>query len=296
MINTVTGKIKKSELGRVLMHEHVICTSHEFQNFPGWLDRSIIVPVAVEKIKYVSENFGIKTIIDATPQILGRNLDLLKEISEKSGVQIIASTGFYFYQSFSQTRVKPETIAAFMLEEIKNGKIRPGFLKCAVDFTGITKNVEFALQTMAIVQKESSLPLYMHSNAATRSGIPAVKLLSEAGVPIEKIIVGHVSDNNDLSYALELLSSGVNIAVDRINNNNPKYIYNIINEGFEDRIFMSHDHICCYDRIMEGTYQGEPHGLDIVPGKYFSELLHMGVSIEILEKIITKNVEKLFTI
>ena len=78
MINTVTGKIKKSELGRVLMHEHVICTSHEFQDFPGWLDRSIIVPVAVEKIKYVSENFGIKTIIDATPQILGRNLYLLK--------------------------------------------------------------------------------------------------------------------------------------------------------------------------------------------------------------------------
>ena len=73
-------------------------------------------------------------------------------------------------------------------------------------------------------------------------------------------------------------------------------MYDVINKGFEDRTFMSHDHICCYDRIMEGIYQGEPHGLDIVPGKYFSELLHMGVSMEILEKIITKNVEKLFTI
>ena len=117
-----------------------------------------------------------------------------------------------------------------------------------------------------------------------------------AGVPKEKIIVGHVSDNKDVSYALELLEFGVNVAIDRINDNNPLFIYELISQGFEDRIFMSHDHICCYDRIMEGVNQGEPHGLDIVTGKYFPQLVHMGVPKETIEKIITTNVEKLFII
>ena len=90
MIRTVTGKITPGELGRTLIHEHIICTSPDFQfAFPNWLPREKVVPIAVAKLRYLAEKFQLRTFIDATPISLGRDLGLLREVSEKSGVQII---------------------------------------------------------------------------------------------------------------------------------------------------------------------------------------------------------------
>ena len=88
-IHTVTGIIDTGELGETLFHEHIICTSPEFQRvFPDWLPRKKVVDIAVSKIKYAVEKFGIKTIFDATPLSLGRDIELLKEVSEKSEVHV----------------------------------------------------------------------------------------------------------------------------------------------------------------------------------------------------------------
>ena len=88
MINTVTGPVKPEDLGRTLIHEHLICTSAEFCNQRGWLADDAVLNIILKKLKFVSEKFGIRTIVDGTPQILGRDLALLKKVSELSGVNI----------------------------------------------------------------------------------------------------------------------------------------------------------------------------------------------------------------
>ncbi len=297
MINTVTGKIPLQNLGKTLIHEHIICTGAEFKSsFSSWLPEETVINIAVAKLKYVAGNFGVRTIIDGTPLVLGRDLELLKEISLRSGVQIIASTGFYFYDSFSLLNLSGELLAGFLLDEINNGSIKPAMFKCAADKYGITPAVEKALKTAAIVHKESGIPVYCHSHPATRSGIAAQQILEENGVPPEKTIIGHVSDGNNPSYALELLKKGCYVSIDRIHHHNAAFAVELINAGFGNRIFLSHDHICCYDSVMYDPplTQNEPHGLDVVHGKIIPEIIASGVAPETAEEITSTNIIRLY--
>ena len=297
MIDTVTGPISLEELGQTLIHEHIICTGAEFQkSFSNWLPKETVMNIALAKLKYVSEKFQIRTIIDGTPLTLGRDLMLLKEVSERSGVQIVASTGFYFYDSFPLIKMPPEALAEFLLDEMQNGDIRPAMFKCAADAAGITLSVQKSLQTAALVHQASGSPVYCHSSARVKSGIEARQLLEDAGVPPSKTIIGHVSDSNDISYALELLKTGCFVSIDRICPHNAAFAAELIRAGYEDRIFLSHDHICCYDTVMASPpqSQGEPHGLDVVHGRILPEMRVLGVSETAIEKITTGNIINLY--
>ena len=96
MIQTVTGEIKGKELGTVLMHEHISCASLSFCAAFGekWFDRERIKALSVETLKKMKAERGLGLFVDATPIDVGRDVLLLKAVSEKSGVSIVASSGF----------------------------------------------------------------------------------------------------------------------------------------------------------------------------------------------------------
>ena len=87
-VNTVTGAVDVAELGATLIHEHVICSSPEFMQafHPRWNAPEKVIPIVTERLKYIREKHDVRTIVDGTPLSLGRDLDLLKRVSEESGV------------------------------------------------------------------------------------------------------------------------------------------------------------------------------------------------------------------
>src|SRR3569832_455350 len=95
-VNTVTGPIDSSQLGRTLIHEHVLI------GFPGWyMDARAPAFKRAEAIERVVDAFqqlhgyGVKTVIDPCPMDLGRDVEFLAEVSQKSGVNLICATGAY---------------------------------------------------------------------------------------------------------------------------------------------------------------------------------------------------------
>lgn len=294
-INSAAGKIDIHEIGETLFHEHIICTSPEFQRvFSEWLPRKQVVDIAVSKIKYAAEKFGVKTIFDVTPLTLGRDIGLLKEVSEKSGVNIIPSTGFYCYESFSLRKLSVPALTKFLLTDIEN--TGASLLKCAVDAAGLTPLAAKTLEVMSCVHKETNIPIYVHTHAASKTGIPALELLTGLGVPAHKIVFGHVSDANDITYPLELLKHNTFVSVDRIHQHNAQFILQLINANYSDRIMVSHDHICCLDTIMENPQanQKEPYGLDVVHGKILPELRASGVDEKTVKQLTDANIIRLF--
>lgn len=107
-------------------------------------------------------------------------------------------------------------------------------------------------------------------------------------------MIGHVGDANDTSYALTLLKTGCYVAVDRIAPHNATFATELVKAGCEDRIFLSHDHICCRDNVLESVSQGEPYGLDAVHSRVLPEMRTLGVTEETLRKITVENVCHLF--
>lgn len=302
MINTVTGKIPVEALGKTLIHEHVICSSPEMMGYfhPEWNPLERVIPRTAEMLKRVKEEYGIDTIVDGTPLSLGRDLDLLKAVSEKAEVNIIASTGFYTYNCFTAFNVEPLYMARYLINEIEKGKIAPGFLKCAVE-EEMTPCQEKFIRTIAHIHHAASLPIFAHSNAAKMSGLAILDIFAEMGVPFSKIVIGHTGDALDLDYPIALLERGANISIDRIYGDGKKkgeLAGELIRRGYAERLFLAHDAILFNDRDnipeYEGYTQYNPERLAVIHKHILPALIASGIPEEAFHKIFVENVKRLF--
>src|ERR1700712_1537923 len=96
MIQTVTGPVSADALGVTLVHEHLLI------GFPGWqLDalappfvRSEALSRASDKLAELYE-LGVRTLVDPCPMDLGRDVEFMARVSERSRVRIICATGVY---------------------------------------------------------------------------------------------------------------------------------------------------------------------------------------------------------
>ena len=137
-VQTVTGPVDTADLGPTLVHEHIrIAYPGDELDPTGHWDRSACVDTAVERMAGLSEH-GVRTFVDPCPIDLGRDPELMAEVAERSGMQIVCTTGFY-HQEIGipyYWRVRSvEEVAEFYLHEISNGigatGIRPGAIKIA---------------------------------------------------------------------------------------------------------------------------------------------------------------------
>ena len=112
----------KKDVGITLVHEHICCYSEYLLQMAGdkYLDKKQLISVAVEYLKFLKEKYGLQTFVDCTPVNIGRDVDLLKEVSKKSGVDIICATGFYYTEESVLFSSSPETLAEYMITDAKN--------------------------------------------------------------------------------------------------------------------------------------------------------------------------------
>lgn len=316
-VNTVLGQIPVEELGRTLIHEHVICTSPVIYSTFGekWFPREKIVELAVLKLKNAAEKFNLKTMVDATPLNLGRDLALLAEVSRKSGVNIIASTGMYYMDDFSMKANQPEILAEYFIEESVSGEektgIRPGFLKCAADADGITLTVKNVHEMIGLVQKQTGLPVFAHSSAGKETGLEQLELLESKGADPSKIIIGHCADSGNPEYAEKLLKRGCCISIDRLYHSDQRIerkiniISTLAERGWLGKIFLSHDDILCHDtnncknralpdEHRKKTHHDDPFGLCVIHDLVFPVLRKRGFGEAELNQLLIANPQGLF--
>ena len=262
-INTVTGPISSDELGKTLIHEHVLV------GFPGWegdlsmavFDKGEIVDSAVEVLKELKET-GLSTYVDATPNDLGRAPELYKEISEKTDVNLICSTGYYHeekggsaYWKFRSALadIENELYDLFMKEltvGIRDTGIKPGVIKVASSVGEITDFETAVFKAAAKAQKDTGVPVITHTQEGTM-GPEQAKLLIEFGADPRQVQIGHMCDNLDIDYQLRTFEQGVYVAWDRMGvqviegcpMDEQRYpvLVDLINRGHADRLMLSHD-------------------------------------------------------
>lgn len=256
-VQTVLGPVAPEDLGPTLIHEHILCCSLSLYHFFGerWFRREDVIETAVSKLRRLSERHGVKTVVDGTPLNLGRDLRLLAEVSRRSGVNIVASTGFYYFEDFSYSRFPAEDLAEYLSDEYEHGEesslIRPGILKCAVE--EMTSSVLFLLEAVGGAQSVTCLPVFVHTAPNRKNAHEVIDRLLAAGAVPEKMIIGHCGDSDDLSYVRELLNRGCWVEIDRIRRNEPEdlarkaaLVANLA-EDWLHRLLISHDYICYKD-------------------------------------------------
>jgi phosphotriesterase-related protein len=306
-INTVLGEIDGAELGATLFHEHVVNYNPSFYQAFGekWLPREKVIERAVELFKQAKEECGVTTIIDGTPIDLGRDIDMIREVSLKSGVNVLITSGVYCNEEPFLCGKKPEKLAQFFVEECQRGiagtKVRPAIIKCATGRNGVTEINQLLLATMAITQKETGLPLYCHNEHDLKTPYKQLEIFEKNGVDLEKVVIGHCSDSYDLEYLLSVARSGCYLAFDRIYPSDYErqacVIAKIIERGYEDKILLSHDYFAYIDFGDSNFEEQQTWGRDFttVHKKLIPTLEKLGATKAQTKKLTVENPRKILT-
>lgn len=249
MIKTVLGNIPECELGITLVHEHICCCSDYLYQMVrnDYLDKEQLLKVAADYLKSLKEKYGLNTFIDCTPVNIGRDIALLKEVSQKSGVNIICSTGFYYTEETVLYNSSADLIAEYIIKDAEN--VNAGIIKCAVDSEQLSDFNIKLLKASAKAQLKLNLPIVLHTNANNKNALKALDILLAEGVEPQAITVGHLSDTDDLEYVKQIAETGCFIGFDRLYDKKDKEYINrkvesinfLCENGYTDKILLSHD-------------------------------------------------------
>jgi phosphotriesterase-related protein len=265
-VSTVLGPISPDELGITLIHEHILAGNM------GWFVDETRYPFDSETatkaaLKVMGElgAYRVKTYVDATPKDIGRNVEFLKQIAEKSKMNIICSTGLYtdatgascyFKYLASLTDGVKEIYELFVkevTEGIENTGIKAGVIKIATGLDTISPYETMVFKAAARVQRECKVPIITHTEAGTMGPEQADLLISEGADP-KHIMIGHAGGCADMRYHTNILDRGVYLAFDRMGLDSPMYhagpdslrlacIIGLISMGYTDRLLISHDYV-----------------------------------------------------
>ena len=267
-VETVRGPVELSDLGQVLMHEHVFVMSTEhMQNYGAdWWDEEYRVTDAIAKLNSMHAK-GISTIVDPTVWGLGRYIPRIQRIAAQTPVHIIVATGLYVYEELPQQYAYrgpgnlidiPEPMVTDFSRDITEGiagtGVKAAFLKFALETPEPSPGVERIARAIARSHVETGAPITVHTSGPHQTGRTAIRIFRDEGVDLTKVVIGHAGDSNDLDYLSELADTGATLGMDRFGLDlfNPtdervKTIAALAARGYADRMVLSHDASCFID-------------------------------------------------
>ena len=267
IVNTVTGPVDSSDLGKVLVHEHVFVLGEEFrENYQYDWDEEAKIAEAVRDLDELKA-LGIDTIFDPTVLGLGRYIPRIQRIAAQTDLKIVVATGLYTYNDipFQFHYTGPgllfdvdEPLVTYFVRDLTKGIAETGvqaaFLKCAIEEQGLTPGVERVMRAIGQAHVQTGAPITVHTNPHTGSGLVAQQVLGEEGVDLTKVVIGHSGDSTDLDYLMKIADAGSILGMDRFGldvllpfDDRINTVVALVERGYADRMALAHDASCFID-------------------------------------------------
>lgn len=263
VVQTVLGPKKASELGRTLVHEHLLI------GWPGWdadsafpFDRKEAMKLCVARLQELRSH-GVETFVDPCPADLGRDVEFMAEAAQKSGMTIVCSTGLYkenlggshfrFRTAFGDITSEVADLYRKEIEEgIGSTGIRAGLIKCATGEGEITPYETCLLKAAAKVQQETGVAIITHTDHGML-GDKQLDVVLGDGVKPNRIAIGHSDDRADLQYHMGILDRGAFLSFDRLglemifpNKLRIASLIALLGSGYAKQMLVSHDTVCAW--------------------------------------------------
>lgn len=258
MIHSVTGPISTDALGQTLTHEHIVSANWNMRMcYREWFDRAEFLDYAVEDISRTVA-LGVGTMVDVTPVCLGRDTGIVREVAQRTGMQIICATGFFHTEDQWKYKRSVDSFLHYLMHDIEHGLdgtgVLPGIIKCCTDLDGVTPINEKLLTASAMAARESGLPVTTHATHHNDSAQRQLDILEKYGIPMERVIIGHCGDTNDVDFLENILRRGCYIGLDRFGDeaknsleNRVDTLMELCRRGWLERLMISHDYVSFVD-------------------------------------------------
>nr|WP_295928122.1 phosphotriesterase [uncultured Dyadobacter sp.] len=223
---SVQGKIAVAKLGRALIHEHVLVDFIGADKISS--DRWKHDEVVAKVLPYLLEikQRGINTLVECTPAFIGRDVVLLKTLSEQSGLHILTNTGYYgasdnkYLPKWAFTETADQLANRWITEfekGIEGTGIRPGFIKTGVNNGALSQLHQKLIRAAALTHLKTGLTICSHTGP-TLPAREEIGILKQLGVHPSAFVWVHASGSDE---ELENVGkSGCWISLDGVNEDN----------------------------------------------------------------------------
>ena len=267
-VATVTGEVPSTDIGAVLMHEHIMCDLYRLSgNSDHLLDD---VDLAISELRHLDAT-AVRTVVDVTSVGLGRDLETLRAIALSTGLNIVAGCGWYRdpYLPGEVFETTSDGLADILISEITKGSadggVRPGIIgEIGAYRSPMTPAEERVLRAGGFAHLETGVPIYTHAARST-VGIEQSRILLRMGVPPGRIVIGHSDTVPRKEYWSELLDMGVTLGFDTVR---PHFPYDVkvriaglvwlAEQGWLDRVVVSND-VCFRSHLRAFGGGGYPY-------------------------------------
>jgi len=304
VIQTVQGPVPAAELGFTLPHEHVLV---DFvgadQIAPGRYDAAQVFESVLPHLRQ-ARALGVRALCECTPDFLGRDPQLLRRLSEATGLHLVTNTGLYgvrqnkFLPPYAQTETAAQLARRWVTEfrqGIADTGIRPGFIKSGVDPEPVLSEVHRKLvAAAALTHRETGLAIAVHTGRGP--GLAQLDVLREHGVAAGAFIWVHAQGarDDDLWAAAD---RGAWISLDGLNRNSlPRHRHLCVElrqRGHLDRVLLSHD-AGWFDPAKPGGGTFRP--FDLLGPVFLPQLREAGFSAEEIDRLTRLNPARAFAL
>ncbi|HEY8472617.1 MAG TPA: hypothetical protein VIL37_08270 [Natronosporangium sp.] len=263
MIITVLGEVAPDTLGPTDCHEHLLIRG----GLPIVLEpdfRLDSVDIAVAEVTEFGAAGGA-AIVDCMPLGVGRDARGLVEIAERTGVTIIATTGFHkdrYYAADHWVRdYDVDLIADLLVAEYTDGMevsgyggprvrripARPGAIKVATSAPEPTPTERKLVAAAGQAHLRTGLPVLTHTDDA-RSAEYQLAILTELGVEPSAVVFGHMDRHAGVAELAAVCRTGATVCLDwlgRPDRRPDAYVADLVagvaGEGLLDRVVLGQD-------------------------------------------------------
>ncbi|MDA4122857.1 MAG: aryldialkylphosphatase [Thaumarchaeota archaeon] len=339
-VMTVRGPIEPHKLGITMMHEHLLIELSRFFAEPSGAaeKKRAHGPVTIEALGWIrtheanhlenlrldDEALAIKEvdsykraggggIVDVTPRGIGRDPSGLKSVSEKTGINVIAGTGYYVGAAHPKEVVKKSVadIAREIVDEMDSGiaetGVRPGIIGEIGTSDPLLDGEKKVLRAAARAQKETGASISIHPGRQERSPMKVLEVLRSEGATMERVVMGHLDRTvGDMAGLKELAKQGCGLEFDMFGFDGHyawsdfpvpndagriELIANLVEGGFVDQIVVAQD-VCTKVQLKRYGGYGYSHILE----NALDWMRTRGLSQKQLDKILIDNPRRFLTL
>jgi phosphotriesterase-related protein len=338
LVNTVRGPVSSGDLGMTLTHEHFVVDwtarmvapskPAERELYESRVDASMTwlltenpgccldnarlddVPGMIEELKNFVRSGG-RTVVECSNGDIGRDPLALRDISEKSGLNIIMGSGWYvhpFHDSARATAMADE-LCEELLAEFANGVgdtgVKPGIIGEIGVSPLFTDAEKIRLRAACRAQRRLGVPMFVHLPGWQRRALEVLDIaIKQEGVAPEAIVLCHMDPSGqDVSYQRAVAEQGVWLEFDMIGMLNyyagegqspsPEQtaaaVAGLIRDGYGEQLLLSHDLA-----VKSMWTRNGGNGIGYVPRLFLPRLERHGVPGSVTSDLLTVNPRRLF--
>lgn len=238
----------------------------------------------------IAKGEGIACIVDGGHPDMGRDINFLRQMSQQSGLPVVAGGGFYtqpFYPKEIAT-MSEEQIYQALLTQADTEPIGCWGEIGAWDW--MTKDERKVFRAVGRACVATNLPIFTHTGIPGKSALEQLDIFEDVGVDPKKVVIGHVGNLVDPNVEVHraICRRGAFIGFDRQgaagDAQQVPMVMKLIDAGYADNLMFASD----LSNIAQ-TKQGKGPGYARTLTVFVPKLKDAGADAAVLKKIMTDN-------